>query len=201
MKLAALLAAGAVFFLAAAAQAQEDRDLKRCAKIGDNSTRLSCYDRLAKKRGVAPEEDRDSAWVVQEQAGGGGGKDVFLHVKATKEISSGWESAVPELWITCSGGAAQVYLNVGVFLHSELIRVVSRLDKQRSINDTYTVSQDGKIAFLAIGAGAASVAKSMAKRKRMAVRVQPYKQKMLNIEFPLTGLDEALPPLAEACGW
>ncbi|MCP5368457.1 MAG: hypothetical protein H6907_13255 [Hyphomicrobiales bacterium] len=207
-KLAAVLALALAPVLApvpapagAGAAKEPDAKLAECARIGDNMARLACYDRLAKRRGAAPGDGRDSAWIVQEEEVAGGPDNVYLHVNATAPVTVGWETALPELWLTCAGGVAQIYVNMGVFLHSEKVHLTIRLGRKRPLADTYPVSKDGKTAFLALGDGAAVIARGMAGHDSLGVRAQPYKQKPINVDFPIAGLDRELPALTEACGW
>ncbi|MUA19399.1 hypothetical protein GNE63_15320 [Klebsiella pneumoniae] len=44
-------------------------------------------------------------------------------------------------------------------------------------------------------------APSLAKSEKMFARITPYNESPVSVTFELTGLNNALKPLQQACGW
>ncbi len=79
--------------------------------------------------------------------------------------------------------------------------VTIRLDKGKAFEKRMTESTDHNALGLWNGGSAIPLIKSMFGKDAMLVRATPYSESPITVEFPVSGLEEAIGPLREACGW
>ncbi len=77
--------------------------------------------------------------------------------------------------------------------------VTVRIGSQKAVKQRWGVSTDSKATFAPNWAG--SLLKSMAKADTFLIQTTPYGESPVTAIFHTAGLQNALVPLAKACGW
>jgi len=88
---------------------------------------------------------------------------------------------------------------MGVFLGTDSIKVLTRLDKKKASKKTWSISTDHKAIFAP--GGNVGYIKSLIKHDKLLVQLTPYSANPIMTTFDLRGLKEAVTPLRDACHW
>lgn len=76
-----------------------------------------------------------------------------------------------------------------------------RLDKEKAKTIPMEVSNGHKAIGLWSGSKSIPLIKEMFGHDKMIVQITPYQKGPVTMEFTIKGLEEAIKPLREACGW
>lgn len=179
-------------------------DIATCAAKEADGTRLICYDNLAKKLNVDKPKSKISVgtgkWTVSENTSPiDDSKTVIMRLIAESSVGSGYKEHLPTMILRCSENKTNAYINIGSFLGSDTIRVLNRLDKNKAITKTWTISTDHKAIF-APGSNVTYI-KSLMKHNKLLIQLTPYSESPVMTTFDLRGLKEAVVPLRKACHW
>ena len=87
----------------------------------------------------------------------------------------------------------------GVFLGSNRIKVLSRLDKQKATKRNWDISTDNKAIFAP--GGYIKYIKNIMKHDKLLVQMTPYGANTVTTTFDIRGLKEAIKPFRDACRW
>ena len=79
--------------------------------------------------------------------------------------------------------------------------VYLRIDSEKAFVTSMDASTDGQAIGLFSGGRSIPFAKRLMGKKSLIVRVTPYNQSPITVEFPLEGLSEAIEPLRASCNW
>ena len=200
--LAGLLLAGAA--LPAVGGSVEDA-LGECAAIAGSFKRLDCYDALAREQGpAAPEGEPLPAgkWKIEQRASGiSGGTDVFMVVKAVERIPGENGEVRPVLVVRCQDNNTAVIFNFARFIEQSRAEAALRIDDGAVMAASLKMSASGKAFGYWQGEEAIPFVKRLLGGKRLLVEVAPFGARPVLAEFPVAGLDMAVAPLRQACGW
>lgn len=198
--MAGLLLAG---FSASALAGTAEDGLGECAAIEGSFKRLDCYDALAREYGpAAPEATPAGKWKVEQRASGiGGGTDVFMVVKAVERIPGENGEVRPVLVVRCQDNNTAVIFNFARFIEQSRAEAALRIDDGAVMGASLKMSASGKAFGFWQGEEAIPFVKRLLGGKRLLVEVTPFGARPVLAEFPIAGLDQAVPPLREACGW
>ena len=198
MKTVATIMALTAIAVAGAANANEE-----CAGISDDQSRLACYD--AEYR-PATSTSQKSAWSVNTSTSPiDDSRTVVLMTDSTQPVRSRFgrpESAT--LIARCSENTTSMYL---IFAGNHMTdiqsygQVTTRVDdlKARTIN--MDSSTDNKALGLWRGGSSIPFLESMFGHDMLTVRATPFNESPITAQFPVTGLEEAIQPLRDACHW
>jgi type VI secretion system protein VasI len=191
-------------FGAFAQSAPNDQALAKCSAISDSVKRLECFDNVAGERGDTPKTETKSAgeWDVRKQTSPvDDSATVFISVQSTDPISTRMTTTKPTLAIVCREHQTSVYVDWGVFLHTEHAEMTLRTDKEKAIQVSWAISTNYEAAGHWDTKSAIPFIKSLVGKDELFARVTPYGESAVSATFDLAGLDEALKPLREACNW
>lgn len=180
------------------AGAQED-----CTDIADNAARLSCYD--AKYR-PATASSTVSRWVVrQEKSKIDDTRNVFLSSTADEPVPGQFgASATPVLFIRCSENQTSLYIAFDDLFMADIQgygRVTFRKDSEKAFTENLDVSTDNHALGYWSGAQAIPMTKKLFGGDALLVRATPFNESAVTFTVSIAGLEQAIAPLREACGW
>ena len=182
--------------------ADTTKDIAICANKSTDAERLICYDDLAKSLNVEKPKTTitkgKDKWVVSEDISPvDDSKKVTLMLDAEELIRGSFNSYKPTMVLRCSENTTNAYVVMGVFLGSDRIKVLSRLDKQKATKRNWGISTDHKAIFAP--GGNIKYIKNIMKHDKLLVQMTPYGANTVMTTFDIKGLKEAVKPLRDAC--
>lgn len=108
------------------------------------------------------------------------------------------------LIVRCEENSTSVYFILGDQYLADIQGygdITFRLDSEKAITKGFEASTDNKALGLWRDSDAIPFIKNMVGIDNMIVRVTPYNQSPITVDFPVKGLDGAIKPLREACRW
>ena len=178
--------------VATSARAQNEKvEIAKCAAIAGPTERLTCFDALAKKLGVAaprvspaPSSGDTGKWQVSAETSPiDDSKNVYAMLQAQETISSMLGRARPTLILRCKEKKTEVFINWGVYLGLEETSVLTRLDDAKATSSTWGISTDNKATFYR--GGHIAFIKQLLGHQRLLVQVTPYGEKPAMVTFPI----------------
>lgn len=103
------------------------------------------------------------------------------------------------LMIRCKKGTSDLYIGWNEYLGSDEIPVTIRLDSAAPFTWDWSISTNHTATFYPHAVP--DFAKRLGSARRLLARVTPYAENPRTVTFDLAGMDAAVRPLAEACGW
>lgn len=180
-------------------------DIAECATTKSDASRLICFDQLAKSLGVDKPvtnvEESSGEWHVQTKISPvDDSKNVTLVLEANEKIPGklGVREVMPYLFIRCSENKTDAYIAWKRYLGISSTKVLTRIDKRKAVNSTWTLSTDNEATF---ARKAISFAKSLFDRDKLLVQVTPYGSSPVMTTFNVSGLRDSIKPLRKACHW
>lgn len=180
------------------AQASEE-----CADISNDQRRLACYD--AEYR-PATEHKAVSEWIVNEQTSPiDDSKTVVLRTESMEPVMGRFgRNSRPSLILRCHENTTVMYLSFDEHHMADSQgygRVTMRVDQQDAVRRDMLASTDHKALGLWNGGRSIPVIRTLLDADVLTVRVTPYSESPITVQFPVGGLEEAIVPLREACNW
>lgn len=200
------------------AKADTLKAINGCRSISDKADRLSCYDKAASGIAQTLEEDAAAktskaskaptrsvgAWRVESEINP---LDDTKSVFAGLEASSGkgkWGEPVG-LIARCVSNKTELYIGWNTYLgndggiYNNFKRVMVRIGDAPSKTMRWGLSTDSQATFAPGWAG--TLIKQMMGVQRLVARVIPYNENPIVAEFDLTGIEDAMKPIMQTCGW
>ncbi|CAB5661146.1 TPA: type VI secretion protein [Klebsiella pneumoniae] len=179
-----------------------------CRSELNGTKRLACYDKLFPQD--AAEEDEPAVAEATPNPGKwlthittspvDDSKNVVLMLPSNDSIRTPFgETVTPTIFVACREKKTEVFINWDVYLGLEETSMLYRLDKQKAVERSWSISTDTKAVFYS--GRDIDFVKALAKSEKMFARITPYNESPVSVTFELTGLNNALKPLQQACGW
>ncbi|WP_334327200.1 type VI secretion system-associated protein TagO [Gilliamella apicola] len=175
-----------------------------CKSINDNEQRLACYDAAFEVNTSVVETNSKSKWVITEEVSPiDDSKTVMLSLKSESPIKSDFSQVIPTLNIQCKERETDFYINFNIFLSTHDIKPITRIDSDKAVNGVeWYISTDYKALFYPGSQKKINeFIKTLKDKKKLFIQVTPFSKGSVNTTFDLTGLDEAIKPVREACNW
>lgn len=199
-----LLACALAAFIPAIASAQTD-----CRSIEADLDRLACYDRESGRTPIATPVETDSQWRVRvEKSEMTDEENVYVSVDADEPVSCQQFSdpEKPTLVLRCQENTTSLIIATsGCHLVSSQYNdygdVTYRIDDLSSRTRGFDESTSNRSLGLWSGGTSIPFIKSMFGHKELLTRFTPFNSNPVTARFQIGGLEEAIAPLREACGW
>ena len=193
-----------VVLLGTTALSGASEDLRRCRSIESGLERLACYDALVPAPGSTTVERTLGSWRSSTDVSRfDDSKSVHLATTAREPVS-GWPGKVytPTLHVRCQERKTSVYIVFGMSPAVEYghkgatLQIRTDKDPVRSIRTSN--STDGEALFLP---DPVATVKAMFGKHELLVRFTPFNSNPQETSFSVAGLEGAIAPLRETCGW
>lgn len=187
------------------AWAIDEQEVRTCAAVTNLVERLSCYDDMAAKHGLAPATTQTSQvapdpgdWKSYRSTNPEDGRTAYIAtLKAGASSSS--EGQAAELWVRCDGGKMEMFVDWNYFLGSSQADVTFRLLNEPPRTSVWTNSTDGRATFFPDAA--VPYLMRMANSPSWSVEVTPFGGSPIKAVFDLKGAGVAFREIRANCGW
>lgn len=185
--------------------AAQDGDPKKCASIRDDRLRLECFDLLFQKTPQTIPVSRGNWQVTQEKSKIDDTSNVFLQLRSTEPVVNRYgRQEYLILWIACREKQTSLYIIFGGHFMASLNTggdVVYRVDKRPAQKKSFRELNDHKALGLWTAGEAIPFVRNLFDGSVLYVRTTPHSESSVSGEFNITGIEEAIKPLSEACSW
>ena len=193
----------AVVCLATAAVAE---DMEDCADLNNDLDRLACYDRVSGRTpSVSREEVPNSDWSVSTEVSPLTDEtNVFLSVLSEEVVDCGWNRGGRiRLSIRCMENTTALIFVTNCHMTSNNIygTVDYRVDDAPAAVVRMNDSTDNRALGLWRGGQSIPFIRGLFGAERLVARMTPFSENPFTVTFNITGLEEAITPLREACHW
>lgn len=191
---------------APAAQAQvSDREVLVCHEQKDDAARLACYDEIgARVTAVREAEKTGGKWrVTSRDSKFSDTPDVYVTLPADDTVNDLLAGEVrPVLWLACTDGKMTGYINFGFTIGGGKKQIEYRIDGSAPQTASLETSSD----FQALGNfknpdQLTETLKLWFGSREFVIRTVSISNEPMVATFDLTGIEEAVEPLRQSCGW
>jgi type VI secretion system protein VasI len=183
-----------------------ERRMRSCATIANSSQRASCYDGLSVDWGFrAPD-------VVAPQQGVGAWRTsittnpltdaqrVVLLLESPTKAESYSDNVT--LALRCDGGVTDLYVIWDTYLSINNVPVTARVGTASAQTLTWIISTSNETTFYpGSNSTVVNFVKSLLGQGSFVVQTTPYGDSPVTATFDIYGIDNAIVPLRQACGW
>jgi type VI secretion system protein VasI len=184
------------------------QQLARCSAIENSVTRLQCFDDLARAQGAdrpAVEATTAGSWNVRtERSKIDDSANVFVSTESNEEVLSrfGTNQGKAQLMIRCAENKTSLYIVwAGAFIGSDTAQVTYRIDREPAKTARMYISTDHRATGLWTGSDSVPFIRALFDKKQLLTRVTPFSESPVTVTFDISGIAEAVKPLAKACKW
>ena len=177
-----------------------------CAAEKNSVKRLECYDALANKLGVdrpAVTTEISGRWSVSTKTSPiDDSTNVYMYVDADELIRDRYGNATrPSLWVRCAENTTSLFINWGVYLGLDETWMTHRIDDAKAVTSEWSVSTTNESVGRWRGGSSIPFIKGLFDRRTLLAQITPYGESPVIVTFNVSGLEEAVQPLRDACGW
>lgn len=201
----AILAAVAVISVWSATAVAQDLV---CPKIDNDLDRLACYDRESGRTPVRTAEPSVAKWEVEiKQSDFEDTTDVYLSLASEGPVGCNMfgSSQPATLFVRCQENTTAIFIATDCHLASGFQgygKVDVRADDKKATTVSMDASTDNRaLGFFNGGKAIPFIQRHLLGGETLRVRFTPFNASPVSAEFDITGIDEAIKPLREQCGW
>lgn len=180
-------------------------DVAQCTAIESSLDRLACYD---KEAGFEPEVKvftGNGDWQVRlETSKIDDSKEVFLTLYSTEQTNCPYKEGRHSIHLACRENKTNIWVQFGECFMTSIQgngRVTYRLDSEDAATKSFRESNNNMALGLWDGGSAIPFINGMIGHDKMVIRATPFSSSTVTGEYNIAGLDQAVRPLREACGW
>ncbi|MGH8501036.1 MAG: type VI secretion system-associated protein TagO [Gammaproteobacteria bacterium] len=177
------------------ARAPDQGLLTECASIPGSVERLACFDNVAAN--IA------GSWRIASQTSPtDGSRSIYLHLDASGlTFDRARQPIRPTLWIRCQDNRTSLYVAWDAYLGTYYADVRYRVDSAPVGTESWLLADDKEAAGLWNDAAAIPFIKALFGGEELVMNVTPYNDRVLTGQFELAGIEQAIAPVREVCGW
>ena len=194
----------AIVVMPLAAVADMKKEVAACAGKRGELERLACYDGVAKRNGLSPPQGEATStvgggkWMVTDEVNPiDDSRTVTLALPADSGKSK-WGNPII-LIARCKSNTTELFIGWGDYLGREA-NVLTRIGKHDAVTREWSLSTNSQATFYP-GNRDISFLKQMMEADTLVAQVTPYNESPTTAVFDTEGLDVAIKPLRETCGW
>ena len=176
-----------------------------CASIADDSARLACFDAAhSGASAYSVQSDDYGAWRVElEPSATTGATDVFLELDSSNDIPGMWEDDQPAtLVLRCYEDTTAAYFRVPGHTMTNVDNEIEFVVDNDELWGMSTSADTGHTS-LGLWSGQSSIPfiKLLIGSETLSATLTPTGESPVEADFDLTGLDNAIHHLRDACDW
>jgi len=180
-------------------------DVSHCVDISDPDDRLNCFDAAFVTVEETPRA-ADSEWDISiETSSLDDSKLVIISVTSSEQLSGPYgQSSYGRLILRCQENTTSAQVYFGDHFMSDLQgrgRVDYRIDAEQPRRVDMRVSTNNKFLGLWNGGTAIPFIQRMFAADELLVRATPFSDSPVEMKFPISGLEDQITPLRDACAW
>lgn len=169
---------------------------EECAKIENNDQRLSCYDMQFKSDSTA--RPSTGNWNTRIDKNPLNDSTTVILVNPASEGKARLGKRI-SLLLRCKNNKTEVFVSWNDYLGSDGAKVTHRVGDAEAKTRTWSQSTDNTATFYP--GNDITLIKSMFGESKFVAQVTPYNESPSTAVFEISGLDKAIKPLREECGW
>ncbi|MFC0285806.1 type VI secretion system-associated protein TagO [Kaistia hirudinis] len=196
--------------------ADNDAKIRKCSAVENGLERLACFDELAASLNAAADQKASAAAAASPEDKGqwrqlieaskvDDSTTVILNLASKGSIIDRFgRRHDPTLTIRCMEKVTVLYWTFGDLFVADsggFGEVTIRLDREKARSLRTDESTDHRSLGLWTGGQTIPLIRSMLDNETMLVRMTPYSESAMEMEFDIRGLAAAVKPLQAACGW
>ncbi|MHC4709060.1 MAG: type VI secretion system-associated protein TagO [Planctomycetota bacterium] len=185
------------------AQANLEQEVAKCAAISNDLERLVCYDELARAQGFDRQQARSvptggvGAWEIRDQVNPlDDTRTVNLALVSTSGGSTAGRPVI--LVLRCESGETEVYVNWRVRVASGA-QVATRIGTDEVERRRWSLSSNQQATFYP--SNDVDFIRALMTADRFVAQVTLYSGNPVTAIFDTQGIDNAVRPLRQSCGW
>lgn len=180
----------------------DEKEYTKCAIVDGDLARLECFDSLAASKKLNGRQIKPTSiagkgkWNISVDVNPiDDSKTVTLILNADSGKNK-WGKTV-FLVARCKSNATDLYIGWNDYLGSEA-SVLTRVGTNKAVTQRWSMSTDKKATF---HSKPILFLKEMLGSPKLVAQVTPYNESPVTAIFNTAGLDNAIKPLRETCGW
>lgn len=190
-------------FLASNAYATiNEKEYAKCAVIKGDLDRLECFDSLANIKKLDGHQAQpisvagQGKWQVSADVNPVDDSKTVTLVLDADSGKSRWGKAVFMI-ARCKSNSTDLYIVWNDYIGSEA-DVLTRIGDNKAVTERWMLSSDNEATF---HINAVNFLKEMLTSPKLVAQVTPYNESPVTAIFNTSGLESAIKPLRETCGW
>lgn len=204
----------AVLYIVLSSAASGSGSPENCTKLSDSKVRLACYDSIFGTAFVEKDEPEQPAgdklistenWIVRTSVSNvDDSQNVVLITEALDPNKGRFGNEVRLSFLAaCRENSTNIWFHFGGHFMSDYQhgRVTYRIDKQEAKRKSFIESNNHESLGLWSGGSAIPFLKQLMGHDRLYIKATPHSESALEAVFDISGLEEAIKPLREACNW
>ncbi|MDW3118012.1 type VI secretion system-associated protein TagO [Roseovarius sp.] len=193
----------ALVLLAMGSAAWADGD---CTALSEDTARLACYDAA---HGVETTEDQGDAadtgaWIIEREKNAlTDREDVFVGIRASETAQCGYQSIRPTLYLRCMDNTTAALLVTDFFMADiqGFGKVRYRVDGGSMKSWNFEERTDNMALGLWTFGRSTPFIRDLLGGETLIMEYTPFNDIPKQSTFDISGVDEAIAPMREACGW
>jgi type VI secretion system protein VasI len=180
----------------------DEKDYAKCAVVEGDLSRLECFDSLAVSKKLNGRQVKPTSivskgkWNVSADVNPIDDSKTATLMLSADSGKNKWGKAI-YLIARCKSNTTDLYIGWNDYLGSEA-SVLTRVGSNKAITQRWSLSTDKKATF---HSKPIPFLKEMLDAPKLVAQVTPYNESPVTAIFNTAGLENAIKPLRETCGW